>query len=176
MRRKGILGIACCLLLASPAFADEIDREYESWAKWRVGATIVYDHDTFDPGYETQGEIRLQLVERTEDRVVVERTISVIVDGERRVARPTRTVIEARHPVEPEGFEAHLPRTEGVESIVAAGTTYQASWVRLEMGAGSTVTRWTSADVPGLLIQKVECEGDRITSRQLLVSVEAEPG
>jgi len=164
-RTHTLLFLTALLLLAAPARAEDAPKtkkianpEYASWSKFKVGAYAELTSVSEAMGQKTTTKMTHKLVELTEEKAVVETSMSSEGIPAEYAPKPTRRDVpkEIVVPVAPPAPEGDQPKPEvkeGEETIDVAGTQVKCKTIESTVKAsGMTTTTkvWTSSDVPGM--------------------------
>ncbi|HJZ58804.1 MAG TPA: hypothetical protein VKE74_27930 [Gemmataceae bacterium] len=153
------------LVLAAPARGQETinNPEFASWSKFKPGTSVTMKTSTAAADFKTESTIKNTLVEVGTDKLVIETTVTMTVNGmemknppmKREV--PKQITIPAGAPKPPEpGKKPEGTVEEGTETLKIAGAEYKTKWYKTKNTIEGNTTEakvWLSDDVPGTLVK-----------------------
>jgi hypothetical protein len=159
------------------AIADE-NPLYKSWARHNIGTSITTKTVSESMGQKTEMAIVMTLLEKSEERVVVETKMSMTVAGNTMDLPAQSMDIPATAPEVPAADEDNpdVPKPEikeSSETIKIAGKEYKAKLTESTTVIGGMKVRsksWTSDEVPGMMLKTetiVEGEGASESTMEL---------
>jgi hypothetical protein len=162
-----IVGVAALALGA----AAQDPLQGQGWATFNVGSWVKLRTTVEQPGKKFESELRAELVSRSAEVVVLERTMTAIVDGKPGRSETQRVTVSTT-PSKPNKVEQ-----EGDEEIELAGKKLQCHWLEIRQdsqGAQNRVRMWFSPEIPGGLarVQTTPEKGVGLTVRVAAVAWE----
>ena len=160
--KQVFVGISLFAMLAADARAEQVVNPlYASWAKHKVGTNATLKMLTNVEGRETRADTRMTLIELTDEKAVIENTITVHLNGQEMKAPPKRTELKKmteRDSKEPGQIDAAKLEKASSESVTVPAGTFNAKMIPVSVERDGAATRgkvWYSDEVPGGTI-KVE--------------------
>ena len=176
MKSKWTLAtLAIVGLMATVALAED-NPMYKSWADHGVGTSVTTKSKTTAAGQTSEMESTQTLVEKTDEKVVIEIVTTMVVAGNKMEMPAQKMEIQAKFDT-PEASEKEDPPAaddgpkpvtkESEETIEIAGKKYKAkvydSTIEAE-GFTSHVKSWTSNDIPGGVLKTESSTGGQFSS------------
>ncbi|MEZ6183973.1 MAG: hypothetical protein R3F62_03065 [Planctomycetota bacterium] len=146
-----------CLALLVPGvcFADVDNPEFQSWSKFGVGSMVEYKVQSEAAGTKTESTMTVTLVEKTDDKVVLETKTTMVVAGNEMTMPAQKRDVPAKLK-EQEGQAGENEAQEGKDEVEAAGKTLSCKTtqsVTESNGMKTTSKVWTCDDVPGGMVK-----------------------
>ncbi|HRK31870.1 MAG TPA: hypothetical protein PLD59_12390 [Tepidisphaeraceae bacterium] len=165
MRLSKILSLAAvsCLAIGASWARAENSPQYDSWAKHGVGSSVTIKGVTEAAGQKTEMEITQTLLEKSDEKVVVEIKNKMTMMGNTMDTPAQKLEIPAKAPegqgtpVE-EAKKAGFEVKESEENVTIAGKDYAAKVIEStgnQNGMEIVAKVWTSTDVPGMMLKTV---------------------
>lgn len=165
-RMRNILAFASAsllaLLLAGPARAGEkIDNpSYTMWAKFKVGAWARTKTESGEGEAKSVMKMTTKLVERTDEKLVIETSMTVVAGGQEYVQPATKQDVPAKmdKPEAPKE-DPQAPKVttkEGEDTIEVAGRKWKCKTTESTLEGPdlkSTSKSWMTGDVPGGVVK-----------------------
>jgi len=167
---------------AAPATTENLPLvahpEYANWSRFPVGTTVVRKKEVASESETVHVTTTLRLIEKTADKVDVERQVSVDRPGRPLEQNPPiKFHFFATFPL-PQGMQLEqfsLPSLEaklvGEEIRAACGREYQAqlfAWEEVNETGPMTVKLWRSNDIPGRMLRQEINGRDHISVEEVV--------
>jgi hypothetical protein len=172
MRRMALMvaSVCCLMFVAASVRAGQIENpQYKEWAKYKPGTSMTMA-TTSDAGGQTSNmETKTTLKEVTDDKVVLDISMSMDAGGTK-MNMPAQTseikkMIDAPAADATAAAAANAPKPDtktSDESVTVGAGTFKAKVTEATMDAGGSKTTsktWMSDDVPGGMV-KMEATTD----------------
>lgn len=171
MRRMALMFISvCCLMFVTTSVcAEQIENpQYKEWAKYKPGTSTTMA-TTSDAGGQTSSmETKTTLKEVTDDKIVLDISMSMDAGGQK-MNMPAQTTEIKKMIDAPAAADAtaaaNAPKPDtktSDESVTVGAGTFKAKVTEATMDAGGSKTTsktWMSDDVPGGMV-KMEASTD----------------
>ena len=167
--------------LVSAVFAQAADvTPYQTWAKFKVGATVKYKQTSEMVGMNTESEVVYSLLELTPEKAVVEMSGVTVMGGNKIEMPKTKLDYPAKmnEPDPASATEATAPKADvkqGEGEIEVAGGKLKCKTVESNITQGDAVMTskiWVSDEVPGSLVKSVTTMEKPIKSTTTITLVE----
>jgi hypothetical protein len=169
--------VACVGMLASAAFAEQVDNpQYQSWSKFKPGTTVTMKSDSV---MKVQGNemknastITTKLLDISPTEATVETTM--LANGQESKLPPQKIPAKTEKAAVP----ADAPKAdmkEGTDKVEIAGKTYNAKTVETTSDANgmkTTSKTWMSDEVPGGMLKMESNSTGSMESKTTMTLVE----
>jgi hypothetical protein len=165
MRLRPFTSVAVLLLAVGVANAQEkVDNpEFASWSKFKKGTSVTMKSASTAAGNTSEILITTTLVEVGTDKLVVETSSVIKVNGMEIKSpgqkREIMKTVEIPKGVKPEDFKGGKPPgafEDGTETVKISGGEYKTKWFKTKVEAGGNKTEtkmWMSDEVPGMMVK-----------------------
>lgn len=140
-----------CALPAARAAGEEVaNPAYDAWSKFKPGATTRVAGSTKTMGMETTLEINTKLLEVAADKVTLEVSASITMNGNKMDQPAQKQEVKAKVQKE------DIPAPAGEEQITVDGKTYNCkvyALTRTQEGTTISAKSWMSDEVPGGVVR-----------------------
>ena len=177
-----LLAVACVGMLASAAFAEQVDNpQYVGWSKFKPGTTVTLKTETATKmgGNETKmtSTTTSKLVDINPNEATVETTTKMSMNG---MDMPANTMPPQKIPAKVDkpagganGQKAEVK--EGTDKVEVGGKSYNTKTTETttDMNGTKTVSKtWMSDEVPGGLVKMESTSSGAMDSKMTMTLVE----
>jgi len=167
------------MVLGATAEAEYVDHPiYKSWAQFKPGTVTTTKSVTIQEGKRIDAIITHKLVERTDEKVVIEMIFANDATGKMEENSAQKLTYNRKFPLFPGVKREEIGKPMGVledgeETLKIGAKEYKTHWydTKAKVEAGDILTRaWMSDEVPGQLIKTVHKvpKADKVTTVTLV--------
>jgi len=159
-----VITLAVALLFCATVTAGEKAEEkkkidnpaYQAWSEFREGAFAEFTSTSKVEDMTMETTVRMTLLEITDDKAVVETTVSVTVQGNK-IEQPG-IKMELSAEIDADDADKSKELEKGKETITVGEEKFKTEWVKKELESGDDkiiTTTWSNDDIPGECVKMV---------------------